>query len=178
MATLGGIQITRDWSYKVNLAQCAPSARVISLNFKVTQPNRGVRLLLCGCGPIYPPIERPRCEARTSADAKTPHPDNERVSSRLFETPSGKPAARLVQLNSYGKGKSLRLNGTVKFFSQSRGFGFITPDNGGEDVFVHASALDRSGLQALNDGDKVSFEIEDDRRGRGEQAANIAQASQ
>jgi cold shock protein len=70
----------------------------------------------------------------------------------------------------------MRLNGTVKFFNHARGFGFIAPDNGEKDVFVHASALERSGLTSLNEGDKVSFEIEDDKRGRGKQAANVAQA--
>ena len=55
--------------------------------------------------------------------------------------------------------------GTVKFFNHSRGFGFITPDDGGKDVFVHATALERAGISAINEGDKVSFEIEDDRRG-------------
>jgi cold shock protein len=70
----------------------------------------------------------------------------------------------------------MRLNGTVKFFNHARGFGFIAPDNGEKDVFVHASALGRSGVTSLNEGDKVSFEIEDDKRGRGKQAANVAQA--
>lgn len=55
-------------------------------------------------------------------------------------------------------------SGTVKFFNEAKGFGFIAPDNGGPDVFVHVSALARSGLQALNEGDQVSFEIEMDRR--------------
>lgn len=66
-----------------------------------------------------------------------------------------------------------RINGTVKFFNHTRGFGFIAPEDGGKDVFVHASALERSGIPPLNEGDKVSFEIEDDRRGRGKQAANL-----
>ena len=60
-----------------------------------------------------------------------------------------------------------------EILQSSRGFGFISPDDGGKDVFVHASALERSGVPALNEGDKVSFEIEDDRRGRGKQAANV-----
>ena len=68
-------------------------------------------------------------------------------------------------------------SGTVKFFNSQKGFGFIQPDDGGKDVFVHASALERSGIPPLNEGDKVSFEIEDDRRGRGKQAANIQLAS-
>ena len=66
-----------------------------------------------------------------------------------------------------------RENGTVKFFNHSRGFGFIQPDDGGKDVFLHASALERSGIPAVNEGDKVSFEIEDDTRGRGKQATNV-----
>jgi len=70
-----------------------------------------------------------------------------------------------------------RVNGTVKFFNHARGFGFIQPEDGSKDVFVHASALERSGVPALNEGDKVSFEIEDDRRGRGKQAANVQLAS-
>ena len=48
--------------------------------------------------------------------------------------------------------------GVVKFFNQSKGFGFITPDEGGDDVFVHISAVQASGLPGLEDGQKVSFE--------------------
>ena len=66
-----------------------------------------------------------------------------------------------------------RVNGTVKFFNHTRGFGFIQPEDGGKDVFVHVTALERAGIPAINEGDKVSFEIEDDRRGRGKQAANV-----
>ncbi|MEJ8572222.1 cold-shock protein [Microbaculum marinum] len=67
----------------------------------------------------------------------------------------------------------MRQNGTVKFFNHSRGFGFITPESGGKDVFVHITALERSGLPALDEGTKVSFEVEEDRRGRGPQAVGI-----
>lgn len=66
-----------------------------------------------------------------------------------------------------------RENGTVKFFNHSRGFGFIQPDKGGKDLFLHASALERSGIPAVNEGDKVSFEIEDNSRGSGKQATNV-----
>src|SRR4029078_7158142 len=82
-----------------------------------------------------------------------------------------------VKLQRERKFPMARVNGTGKFFNHSRGFGFIHTADGGKDVFVHASALERSGVPALNEGDKVSFEIEDDRRGRGKQAANVQPAS-
>ena len=55
-------------------------------------------------------------------------------------------------------------NGTVKFFNATKGFGFITPSHGGDDIFVHVSAVERAGLSGLGEGDEVSFEIEQDRR--------------
>ena len=71
------------------------------------------------------------------------------------------------------KERGPRQNGTLKFFNNDRGFGFITPESGGKDVFVHISAIERSGLQQLAEGTKLSFETEDDRRGRGPQAVNL-----
>ena len=67
----------------------------------------------------------------------------------------------------------MRQTGTVKFFNHSRGFGFITPDDGGKDVFLHISALQRSGLPALDEGARVSFETQEDSRGKGPQAVNL-----
>jgi CspA family cold shock protein len=55
-------------------------------------------------------------------------------------------------------------NGTVKWFSAERGFGFIQPDQGGTDVFVHISAVERAGISALREGQKLSFDIENDKR--------------
>lgn len=54
--------------------------------------------------------------------------------------------------------------GTVKFYNDQKGFGFIAPDNGGKDVFVHATALERAGISRLSEGQKVSFDTEMDRR--------------
>jgi len=65
-------------------------------------------------------------------------------------------------------------SGTVKFFNHAKGFGFITPDDGTKDVFVHISAVQDSGLQDLADGQKVSFETEPDKRGKGPKAINLA----
>lgn len=56
--------------------------------------------------------------------------------------------------------------GTVKWFNTKKGFGFIVPDTGGTDVFVHISAVEQSGMQSLNEGQKVSFELAPDRQGR------------
>ena len=61
--------------------------------------------------------------------------------------------------------------GTVKFFNTSKGFGFIAPEGGGKDVFVHVSAVEAAGLRALSEGQKVSFEIQPD--ARGSKAANL-----
>ena len=67
----------------------------------------------------------------------------------------------------------MRVSGTVKFFNTQKGFGFIALEDGSKDVFVHITAIQRSGLEGLSDGDKVSFVVEDDPRGRGQQAAEI-----
>lgn len=67
----------------------------------------------------------------------------------------------------------MRQSGTVKFFNTTKGFGFITPDEGSKDVFVHVSALERSGIPHLQDGQKVTFETEADRQGKGPKAVNL-----
>ncbi|WP_417690929.1 cold-shock protein [Roseibium sp.] len=66
-----------------------------------------------------------------------------------------------------------RQAGTVKFFKSDKGFGFITPDNGENDVFVHISAVERSGMTTLESGQRISFETEPDRRGKGPKAVDL-----
>lgn len=66
--------------------------------------------------------------------------------------------------------------GTVKWFNATKGFGFIQPDNGGADVFVHISAVERAGLRALNDGQKVRYDIVQDRRSGKSSADNLQAA--
>lgn len=64
-------------------------------------------------------------------------------------------------------------SGTVKFFNHAKGYGFITPADGGKDVFVHISAVQASGLPGLEDGQQVTFETEPDKRGKGPKAVNL-----
>jgi CspA family cold shock protein len=56
--------------------------------------------------------------------------------------------------------------GTVKFFNDSKGYGFIAPDEGGNDAFVHISAVEKSGMRTLRENQRVSFELQEDRRGK------------
>ncbi len=64
-------------------------------------------------------------------------------------------------------------SGTIKFFNADKGFGFISPDNGGADIFLHISALQASGIQSVNEGQKITFDTEPDKRGKGPKAVNI-----
>ena len=64
--------------------------------------------------------------------------------------------------------------GTVKFFNTTRGFGFISPEDGSKDVFVHISAVEQSGMTTLNEGQKVTFDVESD--ARGPKAVNLQDA--
>ncbi|KMO42913.1 cold-shock protein [Methylobacterium variabile] len=66
--------------------------------------------------------------------------------------------------------------GTVKWFNGQKGFGFIQPDDGGKDVFVHISAVERSGMQTLSEGQKISYELETDRRSGKQSAGNLRAA--
>ena len=65
------------------------------------------------------------------------------------------------------------INGTVKFFNTAKGFGFIAPDGGDKDAFVHISDVERSGLNSLNEGDKVTYELQTGRDGKAS-ATNLA----
>lgn len=66
--------------------------------------------------------------------------------------------------------------GTVKWFNGQKGFGFIQPDEGGADVFVHISAVERAGMGSLNEGDKISYELERDRKSGKMSAAQLQKA--
>jgi cold shock protein len=67
----------------------------------------------------------------------------------------------------------MRQNGTVKFFNTAKGYGFVAPEGGGKDVFVHITAVQRSGIPELAEGTRISFEVQPDKRGRGPQAVDL-----
>ncbi len=65
------------------------------------------------------------------------------------------------------------MQGTVKFFNAAKGYGFITPDEGEKDIFVHISAVEQSGLGTLEEGQKITFDVEPDRKGKGPKAIDL-----
>jgi CspA family cold shock protein len=67
----------------------------------------------------------------------------------------------------------MAMTGTVKFFNAERGYGFIKPDDGGRDVFVHVTAVERAGLKSLTEGQRISFDVEPDKKGKGPKAVNL-----
>jgi CspA family cold shock protein len=67
----------------------------------------------------------------------------------------------------------MAMAGIVKFFNAERGYGFIKPDEGGRDVFVHVTAVERAGLKSLTEGQRLSFDVEPDKKGKGPKAVNL-----
>jgi CspA family cold shock protein len=67
----------------------------------------------------------------------------------------------------------MAMTGTVKFFNGERGYGFIKPDDGGRDVFVHITAVERAGLKDLTEGQRITFEVEPDKKGKGPKAVDL-----
>lgn len=63
--------------------------------------------------------------------------------------------------------------GTVKFFNAEKGYGFIKPEDGGRDIFVHVTAVEQAGLPGLDEGQKISFDVEPDKKGKGPKAVNL-----
>jgi cold shock protein len=89
---------------------------------------------------------------------------NVRPSRRAMGLAAGKPR---------GEEFPMAMTGTVKFFNAERGYGFIKPDDGGRDVFVHVTAVERAGLKSLNEGQRISFDVEPDKKGKGPKAVNL-----
>ena len=90
--------------------------------------------------------------------------------------PQPHPFWGVALLHPAVKGRPRMPTGTVKWFNEQKGYGFIQPDQGGKDVFVHISAVERSGMRSLAEGQKVSYEVQADRRTGKESAANLKAA--
>ena len=93
------------------------------------------------------------------------------------ECPVGPVRELRVTAEQTGEGFPMAMTGTVKFFNGERGYGFIKPDDGGRDVFVHITAVERAGLKDLAEGQRITFEVEPDKKGKGPKAVNLVISS-
>jgi CspA family cold shock protein len=90
------------------------------------------------------------------------------------ECPAEPPRRAGRWRSNHGEGSfPMAMAGTVKFFNAERGYGFIKPDDGGRDVFVHVTAVERAGLKSLTEGQRISFDVEPDKKGKGPKAVNL-----
>jgi CspA family cold shock protein len=96
-----------------------------------------------------------------------------RLSPNIDEPSFGAHARLELKCISVSERLTKMMTGTVKFYNDQKGFGFIQPDDGGKDVFVHATALERAGIRSLNEGQKVSFDTQVDRRSGKTAVGNI-----
>ena len=85
----------------------------------------------------------------------------------------GRAAVRGAGGGAAGEEFPMAQTGVVKFFNGERGYGFIQPDDGGRDVFVHITAVEQAGLKSLNEGQRISFDVEPDKKGKGPKAVNL-----
>ena len=95
---------------------------------------------------------------------------------KLFPSVNVQPSRRAVGADggaTTGRSFPMAMAGTVKFFNGECGYGFIKPDDGGRDVFVHITAVERAGLKSLNEGQRISFDVEPDKKGKGPKAVNL-----
>jgi cold shock protein len=106
-------------------------------------------------------------------------PRLERAIPRNTQNPDQVPREWFVRLQKRlmrFKRRAMMAQGTVKFFNAQKGYGFIAQDGGGPDVFVHISAVERAGMRSLIEGQKLTFDIEPDRRSGKSAAANLQTA--
>ena len=88
--------------------------------------------------------------------------------------PAFERQARAPSAKRQGREESaMAQQGIVKFFNPDKGYGFIKPDDGGRDIFVHITAVEQAGLASLNEGQKITFEVEPDKKGKGPKAVNL-----
>lgn len=97
-----------------------------------------------------------------------------RSRQKNFQTDCFVSAAQTTVWAQFDAMETIMTIGTVKFFNSSKGFGFITPEGGGKDVFVHASVVEMAGMSALSEGQRVSFDVQPD--AKGSKAVNLQAA--
>jgi cold shock protein len=85
--------------------------------------------------------------------------------------------AESVAAEQHGGSFPMAMTGTIKFFNAERGYGFIKPDDGGRDVFVHITAVERAGLKDIAEGQRITFDVEPDKKGKGPKAVNLVISS-
>jgi len=86
-------------------------------------------------------------------------------------------ANSVAERSNAGRSFPMAMTGTVKFFNGERGYGFIKPDDGGRDVFVHITAVEQAGLKDLTEGQRITFDVEPDKKGKGPKAVNLVMLS-
>ena len=116
-------------------------------------------------------------QASSFGRTKLALPAKARLSDDILQNPKTEPAALARgHTYSYRKHTTQMTQGTVKWFNGQKGFGFIQPDDGSKDVFVHVSAVERAGMHTLNEGQKISYEVVADRKTGKSSAQNLAAA--
>ncbi|WP_291977658.1 cold-shock protein, partial [Chelatococcus sp.] len=172
-----------------------PSGPVIEATVKWFNPSKGFGFVACsdGSGDAFLSLRTLEAAGHAGAEAGA------RAMVRLRDGPKGPQVSEVVELEDLppqqraprpaaprfgggggggypprADGPSEELNGTVKWYNRDKGFGFVQPDDGGRDVFVHASTLQRAGLNDLAEGQRVQMSVVAGAKGR--EAANIAES--
>src|SRR5690606_29933569 len=115
------------------------------------------------------------CYSCLMASPASNGPKDKVLCCRVSTPHYSREAVRMSELSTPSADDTQKLTGTVKWFNDAKGFGFITPDNGGEDLFAHFSSIQMNGFKTLKEGQKVAFEIAQGPKGK--QALNITSAS-
>jgi CspA family cold shock protein len=123
-----------------------------------------------GCGGVIKAEIKSRSVGDVNPIGSGGHSFRQRMSGRLLRGVRSGGAIR-------GRSFPMAMTGTVKFFNGERGYGFIKPDDGGRDVFVHITAVERAGLKDLAEGQRITFEVEPDKKGKGPKAVNLVISS-
>jgi CspA family cold shock protein len=139
------------------------AARLTALLFKALKPIYGLTWFLRPCQTKRFCLSDP--PTRAGRTEKLP-------AYQMFLFP--RPSTHFAWAEPDDLKETIMTIGTVKFFNAAKGFGFISPEGGGKDVFVHVSAVEAAGMRTLNEGQKVNFDIQPD--ARGSKAANLSAA--